>query len=551
MGTRRLVYVLTGLAVVLIVGGGGLALFLVTGNSSSNSNSGANGGTATFAPRQQGELRLFGADPITLDPACASDADSATYIVEIFSGLVSFDSKLNIIPDIASSYDMTQAATTYVFHLRTNVLFHDGSRRVTADDFKYSMERALNPATQSTVGDVYLDDLAGAKDFIAGKADSVSGIKVIDPDTLELDLTAPDANFLDKLTYPTSFAVDKNQVKTATCFDSGWTLSANGTGPFKLTKWDLGNSLTLAPNPNYYLDPKPSLSKVTYIISGGSSYTMYQNNEVDVTGIGTTNIDSVRDQTNPLSKEYHTSDALDVFYIGFNVNKPPFDDPNVRKALAMAIDKDFLANDFLKGLAVPALGILPPGMPGYNASLNGIKFDAAAASALLDSTGKKDQLSGVKLLSSGQGAAPDDVLQAITTMWQQNLGVTIDIQQEDFGLFLKDVNDKNDQMYSLGWIADYPDPQNFLDLNFRSDSGNNQSGYSNPQVDSLLAQAAAEQDSTKRLSLYDQAEQLIVNDEPWIPLYHDKASYLVKPDIQGFEVPPFVIPFLRYVSIAS
>jgi oligopeptide transport system substrate-binding protein len=345
--------------------------------------------------------------------------------------------------------------------------------------------------------------------------------------------------------------VDKNEVKDATCFDSGWTLSANGTGPFKLSKWDLGSSIELTANPNYYLDPKPALSKVTYIISGGSSYTMYQNDEVDVTGIGTTNIDSVRDQTNPLSKEYHTSDDLDVFYIGFNVTKPPFDDPDVRRALGMAIDKDFLATDFLKGLAVPANGILPPGMPGYDPNLDGLKFDAAAASALLDSTGKKDQLSGVKLLASGQGAAPNDVLQAITTMWQQNLGVTIDIEQEEFGLFLQDIADGNDQMYSLGWIADYPDPQNFLDLNFRSDSGTNQSGYSNPQVDDLLAQAATTQDQTQRLGLYNQAEQIIVNDEPWIPLYHDKASYLVKPNVQGFEVPPFVIPYLRYVSITN
>ncbi len=549
MATRNLVYVLTGLAVAVIVIIGGLALVLATGGGSDNGSSG--GPSGTLEPRQQGELRLFGGDPITLDPACASDADSATYIVEIFSGLLSFDKDLNIIPDIASGYDVSDDQKAYTFHLRSNVLFQDSSRRVTADDFKYSMERALNPDVQSTVGDVYLGDLAGADDFITGKADSVSGIKVIDPDTLELDITAPDANFLDKLTYPTSFVVDKNEVKDATCFDSGWTLSANGTGPFKLAKWDLGNSIELTANPNYYLDPKPSLSKVTYLISGGSSYTMYQNDEVDVTGIGTTNIDSVRDQTNPLSKEYHTSDSLDVFYIGFNVSQPPFDDPDVRRALAMAIDKDFLANDFLKGLAVPANGILPPGMPGFDPNLDAIKFDAAAASALLDSTGKRDELNGAKLLATGQGAAPADVLQAITTMWQQNLGVTIDIEQEEFGLFLQDVQDMNDQMYSLGWIADYPDPQNFLDLNFRSDSANNQSGYSNPQVDDLLAQAAATEDNTQRLSLYNQAEQIIVHDEPWIPLYYDKASYLVKPNVHGFEVPPFVIPYLRYVSITN
>jgi oligopeptide transport system substrate-binding protein len=552
MGARRLVYVLTGIAVGMIVIIGGLVLVLATGGGGDDNGGSANNSpTSSVGPRQKGELRLFGADPITLDPACASDADSANYIVEIFSGLVTFDEKLNIIGDIADHWDVSTDNMKYTFHLRTNVMFHDGSRRVTADDFKYSMERAVNPDTQSDTGDVYLDDLAGVDEYITGNATEVSGIKVVDPNTLELTLKAPDAVFLEKLTYPTAFVVDKNQVKDFGCFDSGWTLNANGTGPFKLSSWNLGEKIVLEPNENFYLTPKPSLSKVTYLISGGSSYTMYQNDELDATGIGSINIDSVLDPSNPLNKEYHTSDNLDVFYIGFNVNKPPLDDPDVRKALAMAIDKDFLSTDLLKGLTVPATGIIPPGMPGHNDALSGIKFDPTAARALLDQTGKRDELSSIKLLTSGQGAAPNDVIDAIIAMWQQNLGVTIEIQQEDFGLFLTDLRDAKQQMYSLGWIADYPDPQNFLEINFRSNSPNNQSGYSNSQVDALFDQADAELDPQRRLDLYQQAEQIIVNDEPWIPLYHEKASYLVKPNIQGFEVPPFVIPFLRFVTFTN
>ena len=553
MAARNLVYVLTGIAVgmIVIIGGLVFALSLGGGDDDGNGGSSNNSPSSSVGPRQKGELRLFGGDPITLDPACASDADSATYIVEIFSGLVTYDNNLKLIGDIADHWEVSTDGLKYTFHLRTNVLFHDGSRRVTADDFKYSMERAVNPDTQSDTGDVYLGDLAGVDEYITGDATEVSGIKAVDPNTLELTLKAPDAVFLEKLTYPTAFVVDKNQVKTSGCFDSGWTLKANGTGPFKLAEWSLGARIVLEPSENFYLTPKPSLSKVTYLIAGGSSYTMYQNDELDVTGIGSINIDSVLDPSNPLNKDYHTSDNLDVFYIGFNVKKPPLDDPDVRKALAMAIDKDFLASDLLKGLTEPANGIIPPAMPGYNEALKGIKFDPTAARALLDSTGKRDELSKLKLLTSGQGAAPNDVIDAIIAMWDQNLGVKIEIQQEDFGLFLTDLRDSNQELYSLGWIADYPDPQNFLEINFRSNSGNNQSGYSNPQVDALFDQADAEQDPQHRLELYQQAEQMIVNDEPWIPLYHQKASYLVKPNIQGFEVPPFVIPFLRFVTFTD
>src|SRR3990170_3013161 len=191
METRRLVLVLTGIAVALIVVIGGLSLALLAGGDgdgggSSKPEESPGEETPVLPERVQGELRLFGGDPITLDPACASDATSAEYIVEIFSGLVSFDTDLNLVPDIAERWDISADGTVYTFHLRNNVLFHDRSRRVTAPDFKFSMERSLNPDTQSTVGEVYLDDIVGAQQFIDGKADAVSGIKVVDDNTLEL-----------------------------------------------------------------------------------------------------------------------------------------------------------------------------------------------------------------------------------------------------------------------------------------------------------------------------------------------------------------------------
>lgn len=549
METRRLVLVLTGITVVLVLVLGGLSVALFAGGGSSSPGGTSPAQGSPLPERVAGELRLFGPDPITLDPACASDASSAEYIVEIFSGLVSFDRDLNIVPDIAEKWDVSDDGLVYTFHLRTNVLFHDRSRRVTASDFKFSMERALNPKTQSTVGEVYLDDLAGVTEFVTGKAGEVSGIKVLDENTLELTLKAPNALFLDKLTYPTSYVVDRNEVKDATCFEGNWTRKPNGTGPFKMKEWQLGERIVLEPNDAYYLDPKPALKKVTYLLAGGSPMTMYENDEIDITGVGLNDIERVRDPSEPLNKEYVESESLDVYYIGFNTAEKPFDDPRVRRALAMALDRDLLANDILQGLFAPAKGVLPPGMPGYNDKLTGIPYDPDAARKLLDEAGGPDLLKDVTLLTTGQGASPSDVLEAITAMWEENLGVQITIEQEEFGSFLRDLDLGNFQIFSLGWIADYPDPQNFLEIKFHSKSGNNETKYSNPDVDALLEKARVETDQGKRFELYQKAEETIVSDAPWVPLYHTKAHALIKPWVKGFEIPPFVIENLRYVSI--
>lgn len=560
METRRLITILTGIAVAIVLAIGGIVVVSSLGgddggSATSNGNNGedGNGSPAPNLPeRVEGELRLFGPDPITLDPACASDAGSAEYIIEIFSGLVSFDRDLQIIPDIAQDWDTSPDGTVYTFHLRSNVLFHDASRRVTADDFKFSMERALNPDTLSTVGEVYLDDIAGADDFIRGRADEVSGIKVVDDNTLEITIQEPNSVFLEKLTYPTAFVVDRREVGDSTCFEGAqWTLTPNGTGPFKMANWELGQRIELAPNADFYLDPRPSLAKVTYLLSGGSALTMYENDEIDLTGVGINDIESIRDPNNPLNAELVESQSLDVYYIGFNTQEAPFDDPKVRQALSMAIDKDLLANEILVGLVAPAEGILPPGMPGYNPDLEGIQFNAEDARDLLDEAGGPEVLQDVVLLTPGRGASPGDVLEAIVAMWTENLQLDFDIpiEQEDFGLFLRDIDDSNFSMFSLGWIADYPDPQNFLDIKLRSTSPNNETGYSNPEVDALLDQALNETDEDKRNELYQQAEEIIVQDAPWIPLYHGKASALIKPYVEGYEIPPFVIPNLRYVSI--
>ncbi len=559
METRRLISVLGGILVVLVVVIGGLTLLTLGDGGDGNGGGGGDGGDGDGTPaaessplpeRVEGELRLFGPDPITLDPACATDAGSAQYIVEIFSGLVSFDRDLEIIPDLAESWEISDDGTVYTFTIRKGVKFHDGSRQVAAQDFKFSMERSLDPRTLSTVGVVYLNDIVGAEEFAREDADEVVGINVVDDFTLEITIDAPKAYFLAKLTYPTAYVVDQREVGDSTCFtNTEWTLRPNGTGPFKLEEWNLGQRIVLTPNEGFHLQPAPSVAQVTYFLAGGSALIMYENDEIDLTGIGVNDIERIRDPNEPLNAQFSENPSMDTFYIGFNTQEPPFDDPRVRRAFAMAVDKEILAQVVLKDLVVPANGILPPNMPGFNEELEGLPFDPTAARALLAEAGGPSIVRDVTLLSSGRGASVGPTIEAVVAMWEDNLGVTVEVNQEEFGLFLRDLDEGAFQMFDLGWIADYLDPQNFLDIKLHSQSANNETGYLNQEVDDLLELARTEQDEATRLALYQQAEGIIVQDAPWIPLFHQKTNALIKPYIQDYFIAPFVIPNLRYVSI--
>ena len=556
METRRLVYTLTGIGVALIAILGGLSIILLaTGgggdDESSSQSPGADGEPTPDLPeRVDGELRLFGGDPITLDPACASDADSAAYIVEIFSGLVSFDKDLKVIPDIAETIDTSPDGLVYTFHLRGNVEFHDASRRVVADDFKFSLERAVNPDTQSTVGEVYLDDIAGVDEFIAGSAEEVSGIKVINDDTLEITIKEPIVYFLDKLTYPTAYVVDRREVADSTCFEGAdWTLTPNGTGPFKMKEFVLGERIELEANERFYLDPKPSLQQVTYLLAGGSSLVMYENDEIDISGVGVNDVERIRDPNEPLNAEYRTGANMSTDYIGFNTEEPPFDDPEIRRAFAMATDRNLVSETVLMDILLPAKGVLPPGIDGYDENFEGVPYDPEGGRAIIEEKGGADLFRDVTLLTSGQGAAPSEALAAVTALWEESLGVSIAIEQEEFGIFLRDIDQGNFSMFSLGWIADYPDPQNFLEIKLHSQSADNETKYSNPDVDALLDKAKTEKDEAERVRLYQEAEQLIIEDSPWVPLFHGQDSVLIKPYVKNFINAPFVIPRMRYVSI--
>ncbi|MBS1251643.1 MAG: Periplasmic oligopeptide-binding protein [Anaerolineales bacterium] len=500
--------------------------------------------------REGGTLTLVGADPATLDPHLVTDFDSATYIVEIFSGLVSLDPDLQIVPDLAKDWDIDESGTVYTFHLREEAQFHDG-KPVTAQHFKWSFERALDPATGSTVSSLYLNDIVGAMDKLEGEADEVTGVQVIDDHTLQITIDAPKAYFLAKLTYPTGFVLDQENVESG---GDTWTDQPNGAGAYRLREYRLGEEIVLERNPFYYGEPKPALQRVRFLLAGGSAMIMYESGDIDATPVGLADIERVLDPTDPLNDELTVvAPTLSTFYVGLDNDIPPFDDPKIRQALNYAIDKDVLANVVLRQTIVPAEGVLPPKMPGYNPELDVYDFDIERAKELIaaSSYGSVEDLPDITLTTSGGGAEPGIVATAVLGMLDQNLGLEVSVELVESAIFFSEVGEGSYQMFVLGWSADYPDPQDFLDIMFHTASSNNHINYSNPEVDGLLEEARVEQDHEQRMALYQEVERIIIEDAPWIPLFHSAEYWLTKPYVKGMIYPPAVVPRLKYVWLAQ
>ncbi len=487
-------------------------------------------------------LTLYGSEPVTLDPALCADATSASYVVEIFSGLVTLNRELEVIPDIAQSWETSPDGRTYTFHLRHGVRFHNG-KELTAGDLKYSLERAADPATHSPVAEVYLGDIVGVKEKLRGEADEVEGVRVKDEKTLEITIDAPKAYFLAKLTHPVAFALDQENVASG----QNWTENPNGTGPFKLAQWQEEQRIVLERNENFHRGVA-KLNRVTFLLTG-NPMMMYERDELDIVSVSTANIERVLDPTNPLHDELVIAPQLSTSYIGFNASMPPFDDVEVRQAFCHAVDKDKIIEILMKDLVSPAAGILPPGMPGYDEELEGLGYDLERATELLATSSYGEELPTVVFSVVGSGGYVSPIAVAIAWMWHENLGVEVEIEGLEWQTFLEELREQSFQVFQVGWVADYPDPENFLDVLFHSQSAENHTAYGNPHVDQLLEAARQEGDFDARMGIYQEVERTIVDDAPWLPLWFDRSYLLVKPYVKGAVATPMVIPYLKDIWI--
>ncbi len=496
-----------------------------------------------------GVFRRQWADPPTLDPHLTTDTTSSFVVVELFSGLVTINTDLELVPDIAERWEISTDGLQYTFYLRPNAKFHDG-KPVTAQDFKWSIERAAAPETASPVAETYLNDIVGALDYIKGDATEISGIRVVDDTTLRITVDQPKAYFLAKLTYPTAFVVDRATVEAG---GRGWTDNPNGTGPFRLKEYKIGERIVLERNEHFYREPA-MVDTILLNLAGGQSMAMYENDEIDITGVSLFDLERVLDPNEPLNDELVVAPPdFSISYIGFNTSMAPFDDPKFRQALNHAIDKELIASEVLSDLVVPAFGILPPGFPGYNENLEGLRHDKELAQRLLSESAYADAESRPRIVITvpGTGGTIGLDLEVVIEMWRQVLGVEVEIQQVEWATYLEDLNDAKFQAYAgLGWQADYPDPQDFLDILFHTDSNLNHGAYSNPELDTILERARTLQDPLARIAEYRRAEELIVQDGAWVPLwYTGERHLLLKPHVEGYRVTPMIVPKLREIRL--
>jgi len=458
----------------------------------------------------------------------------------VFSGLVSFDPQLHLTADLAEKWDVSPDGMTYTFYLRQNAKFHDG-RAVTAQDVLYSLERSASPALASDTALTYLGDIAGIHEYAGGQAEHISGIKVIDEHTIQITIDAPKPYFLLKLTYPTAFILDKQNVESG----DDWYRHPNGTGPYKMTEWTSFKRIVYEANADFYLGA-PSIPYIVVNLYSGTSQQLYETGDVDIAGVSS--VERFTDPTEPLHNELRTGVSLCTSFVVFDTTQPPFDDVNVRKAFSMAFNRQQYIDVVYSDRALPAVGVYPPGLPGFNISLKGLPYDPAQARELLKQSKYASNLPPIVFTNAGTGSYVSGDVAALAQMWKQNLGVTITIENLEPNFYYDQIYSGNHgQLFDGGWCADYPDPENFADALFHTGANQNNGGYSNPQLDSILEAARTESDVTKRIGMYQQAEQILVDDAAALFTIHYLNYELVKPYVKGYVLTPIDIPIERYM----
>lgn len=489
---------------------------------------------------------LKSGQPLTMDPALTLGGPDSP-LGHIFSGLVSLDTNLQVQPELAAGWEVSEDGLTYTFYLRKDAVFHNG-RSLTTADVIYSWERAADPATGSDTAQTYLGDIEGVQAKLDGAADSISGLRAIDDHTLEVRLTAPVVYFLQKLAYPVAYVVDQENVA-----QPDWEHHANGSGPFKLDRWQDDEIIALSRFDEYYLEPA-RVSSVVYDLGPGLAMAMYEQGEIDLIGAGGSTLEKARDPNNPFNQELRTTVAMCTSVIGLNNKLAPFDDARVRQAFNYALDKELLIETFSDGNALVAQGSLPPGMPGYGMSgVGGYPYNPERARQLLVEAGYTDMSTFPTLTYSISGYGDVDAYTtAVITLWQENLGVTIEPVVIDPYTYYDELYSGNSgHFYSSGWCADYPDPQNFLDILYHSQSRQNIGGFSDPAIDAMLEAARIEPDPTTRLQLYADAERAIVEAAPVVFTSHGLTAVLVKPRVQNYVLTPMGVRQWQNVSVNS
>ncbi|MBB6695424.1 peptide ABC transporter substrate-binding protein [Cohnella xylanilytica] len=490
-------------------------------------------------------------EPPTLDPALAQDSVSFTVLTGLYEGLTRKDADGKVIPGIAEKWDISDDQKTYTFHLRKDAKWSNGDP-VTAHDFEYAWKRLLdpdmNPASPYAYQLYYVKN-AQNYNIKTNNPNHVSdpaqvGVKALDDYTLQVDLENPTPYFLNITSFWTTFPVHKSAKDNA-----AWAAEANtivSNGPFKITTWKHGNEIDLVPNENYYAKDEVKLKKVHFVMvkNAATELQMYQTGQLNFAGfptgeIPTEQIEKLK-QTN--KDELRIKPIASTYYYNFNNQKAPFDNANIRKAFALAVDRQQLVDKVTKGGQQPAVGFVPPSILGEKknyreeySDADFLKPDVAAAKEALAQGMKEKGLTTFPsvTLTVNEGTGHKQIAEALADMWRKNLGVEVKIETQEWKVFLKNRQSLNYDIARAGWSADYNDPMTFVDM-FTSNSGNNDIGFKNAEYDELVKKATASSDQHERMQLMNKAETILMKDNMAIlPLYYYTGVHMVKKNVQN------------------
>jgi len=476
------------------------------------------------------------ANPTTLDPALIVDVDGARIAAKLYNGLVAFDENLLPVCDIAESWTISKDGLSYRFKLKKEVRFFNG-RKVTAFDFKYSFERVLDPKTRSPRTWV-LSRIKGAKEYMAGKDDHVSGISIISDDEIEIRLDEPFAPFLSFLGLTTAYVVAKEEVAK---WGADFSFHGSGTGPYVLEDWQHNQFIAFRAN-NKYFGEVPKLSGIHYKIipEDFTALVEFEKGGIDVLPEVVFS-EYKRYADDPKWKEYlKISPGLNTYYLGFNCEKKPFDDPRVRRALSHSIDREKMLSSIMDKRGVPAAGPIPPALRKFPIKEK-YSYAPIKAKKLLQEAGypngfdmKIYQTSDIENLNLCQ----------VVQSYLKDIDVRAEIVQLEWSSFLEAVTNGEAEVFWLSWWADYPDAENFLFPTFHSVNrgpGGNRSRFSDNRVDDLMFQAVKVMDDKKRSEMYKEIEEIIIDKAPWIFFWHKSSVAVCQPWVKGYAVAPIPV----------
>lgn len=484
----------------------------------------------------------IGPEPQTIDPTLNTSIDGGTYIVHIFEGLTTKDKDNNIVPGAAESWEISEDGLTYTFHIRENAKWSDG-KDVVADDFVYSWQRAVDPLVASGYS-YQLEPVLNAKEITEGKMDKSNlGIKSIDDKTLEVTLKAPTAYFLELTAFPTLFPIRKDIVEAN---PDGWTRDAKtyiGNGPFIMKERKIDEKLVLEKNTNYW--------NAETIVPQELEFILMDNPTVSIASIKDGSLDyggapPVQELETLKSEGYiQTNVSLGIYFYMINCTNEVLNDPRVRDALTLAIDRNYIVKNVTKGGQIPAGAFVPYGISDVNGDFreNGGNYYEVSEDKYQENVEKAKELLSeagypngenfpVIEFKSNQGGGNLEIFEPIQQMWKNVLNIDVTFSAEEWAVFQQTRVDKNFAIAMHSWFADYNDPLTFLAM-FLSYSDQNHSSYKSSEYDKLINIAMNSGDNNVRMKAFHDAERVLMNDMPIIPLYFHTTSALMRPNLKG------------------